>query len=129
MDLSVTAVTKNRQFSKALTRLAPQLQTLKDALKVVPTKNFPYSCIMLTHMDLPFGHVKPIPNRDGIFHIEVGYDNNLKLTFQDRDQNDLLLLANIADNISAALNIAPLAPEDKKVVIGIVDTWKNRTTT
>jgi len=83
---------------------------------------------MLTLVDKPLGETRLISKNDTVFQVEVGYNQELGLRYQDREKEDPLLLSNIADNVLAVLDMCNLTPAERKLANRIFDEWREGTT-
>ena len=125
MEISITALTANRLFSKALVRLSSQLEFVEDSIKALKLGKYPHDTIMVTFEDKPEEYAEEISVSDEIFQIGVGYDQRIGLKFNDREIDDPQLLKSILSGIEKVLSMYPFTDTDKNKVLKAFNAHKN----
>ena len=112
MDISITAVTGNRRFVKALTRISPLLASLKLLAQGVDTTREPFDVLQLVFMDRPPTHLKSVGTKRGdrLFQVEVGIPSPEGIT-------DETLLHEVAARIEMAISVCPLSDPAKQDIL------------
>lgn len=72
MTLSISAVSKNRKFTKALVRYAGSIDALRNAAINISTDLLPYDTIQIVFIDRDDDYMRPVGCKgDRLFQVEV----------------------------------------------------------
>jgi hypothetical protein len=127
MEISISAVTDSRSFSRAFIRVAQQLDAALEWLDDVSTATEPFDVIQVVFMDEPECYLEVEGTTEGsrIFQILAGLPRHL--TFEAQD--DLILAsamkAQVVDAVSIAIDKAPLSPETKSEVVSKLRAFRH----
>lgn len=73
MELSITAVSKNRRFTKALVRYSSSVKILEDAIKALPLAGAPFEMLQVVFLDRDADDfIRAVGTKGGtLFQVEV----------------------------------------------------------
>jgi hypothetical protein len=84
MEISITAITRNRKFSKSLTRHAQALEPIKFLAIDVDTSKLSFDVLQLAFLDRSEDYVHPVGCKsDRLFQVEVPIPGEHTLDFGD----------------------------------------------
>jgi hypothetical protein len=112
MKISITAVSANRLFGKALTRIASLIDLLEIAVRDIDTTDEPFDVLQLVFMDRPPDYIKPIGTKRGdrLFQVEVGIPSSEAL----REET---LRHEVASRVEMAVSVSSLSEEKKNEIL------------
>jgi hypothetical protein len=106
MEISITAVTANRRFSKALSRTSQATTCLEESCQNIPTAEAPFDILQIVFVDEPESYVKGIgTRRDRLYQIEIGVPEGLEFKLTE----DAIFIAKIAQQFRRAVKLSGLA--------------------
>lgn len=119
MEVSITAVTDNRLFSKALFRVTNDLEELENIANDIDCRNEKFEILQLVFEDEKEGCSEAIGCKKGgrIFQVRVDIPNN----FDFKPGNDNKLVDEIYDRFKRSLVVCNLSEEKKSIVLERVD--------
>jgi len=108
MDISITAATRNRKFSKALVRHSSALKPLKQVATYVNTFAFPFDVLQLFFLDRNEDYARAVGCKgDRLFQVEVPTPREEAVDFGD----EAAFVACIADRLQTAVKLCGLPKE------------------
>ena len=115
MDVSVTAVTRNRLFTKAMFRIAERIRSLKTIAGDIDTSSEPFDTLQLVFKDRDDDYLELIGTKKGdrLFQVAVGIPTNVSLK-RDGDED---LVKEVAKRLHDAVESCPLAEDKKRIVL------------
>lgn len=114
MELSLTSVSKNRHFGKALRRNSSRIAEIENIAADVSTDTEVFDIFQIIFVDRPENYVHPIkPKMDRIFQMEVGMGE--EKTFGPQYDNDFLAL--VCRQVDASLRQVPLNEDRRKTML------------
>jgi len=115
MDMSVTAVTRNRLFTKAMVRIADRIRSLEMVAQDIDVSDEPFDTLQLVFEDHDNDYLELIGTRKGdrLFQVAVGIPTDVSLK-RDGDEK---LVKKVAKRLQSAVESCPLAEEKKEVIL------------
>ena len=108
MEISITAVSRNRKFTKSLVRHAHALSALKQLAVGVDTSSLPFDVLQLVFVDRSEDYVKAVGCKsDRLFQVEVSIPSEETVDFGDASA----FVAHIAQRLKVAGKLCGL-PKD-----------------
>lgn len=118
MQISITAVTANRKFSKALVRHSGVLVPTKQVALNVDTSKLPFDILQLVFMDEREDYVKAIGRKhDRLFQVFVGIPDERSVDFSDASA----FFASMVDRLVSAAKVCRLPPDIESQLIEAID--------
>lgn len=123
MDISITAVTKQRQFLKTCVRLRWLLEGLHGCCDEVDTGSQPFDTLQLVFEDRPedFLVVKGTGSGDRLFQVLVG----LGISRGFAPHSDHQFLCFLADQVLRAVHQLPAGPDLREDIEARVRQWRD----
>ena len=114
MKFSISAVSGNRKFTKALVQNASEIDVLRNAAIRYDTGSLSFDTLQLVFLDRDQSYFRVVGcKRDRIFQVEVATpDDGQKAGYSSPES----LVRAIADRLILALNSTNLPDEDKKKI-------------
>jgi len=110
MEISITAVTKNRKFSKSLVRFSSALATLKEMVNDLDMSNQTFDVLQIVFVDKEEGHLRVIGcKNDRLFQIEVSIPSENICDLN----NEKAFIRFIGQKINASIDLIELPIEFK----------------
>jgi hypothetical protein len=112
MDISFSAVTENKRFSKAFIRVAgPLYKIIGEYIKDISTANEPFDILQVVFMDEPESYieVEGAPRGSRLFQVLAGLPRDLNF----KPQDDPILVSAIEKQILVAIDRSSLSKETK----------------
>ena len=119
MKLSISTMTANRRFVKALRRQQGTVDELKRRLESVAVDNCPHDILLLAFVDNEADYFKVIPGDADVFEVEVGYDSNND--FQPDD--DVLLIQLLEEKLTLMVSACEQLGGAKGTILGLIEDW------
>jgi len=115
MDVSITAVTRNRGFSKSLIRVAKRIDTLRTIAEDIDSADEPFDTLQLVFADRADDYIELVGTKGGdrLFQVKVGIPTNISLK-RDGDED---LIKEVAKRLKEAVKLCPLAEEKKRIIM------------
>lgn len=125
MDISITAVTANKQLDKAFPRLVMPLNKLRECCKGIVTESEPFDILQIVFEDQPETFVESHKMRKAsrLLQISVGLPSSLSFKPADDD----LLLSEMEKQILKAVEQSNLSEAKKKEAIQQIEAVKMNT--
>lgn len=123
MEISITGITRQRQFGKACVRLRWPLESLRGCCDEVDTSSAPFDTLQLVFIDRPEDFLLAEGTRAGdrLSQVHVGLGNGRQL----RPQDDHEFLRFVADQVLRAVQQSPLAPDMREYVSARIERWRD----
>lgn len=123
MDISITGVTKQRQFLKTCVRLRWLLDGLRGCCNELDTASQPFDTLQLVFEDEPesFLMSEGIRSSDRLYQVLVGLGVGCDFT----PQSDHRFLCFVADQVLRAVQHSPLTVEIREDVSARVERWRD----
>jgi hypothetical protein len=113
MDISITAVTRNRKFTKSLVRYADALEALKRLTIGINTSALPFDVLQLVFLDRSQDYMRAVGCKsDRLFQVEVPIPHEEAVDFG----NTSAFVNSIAQQLNRAIKICGL-PKDIELQI------------
>ncbi len=110
---------RSRQIGKALIRLGPQLQSLKDAFAACSCPSDPVEWIALMLVDEPVGYFNVVAVDPEAFVVEIGCEPLVS----PAETTELLLLL-ITRELPHAINASSKSDSEKEALKRVVVQWE-----
>ncbi len=124
MWMMVSSATGNRRFLKAKRRLYNYIHNLQQACnEVLDFENAEFEGVIISFVDQHYDYLLEVPNRDRVYQVEVGMDQE-GLSF--RSEDDEKLLARMSPQIRKALMNSPFSDHDKAILLELHQKWHDR---
>lgn len=108
MDISITAVTRNRRFTKALVRHSNAIAALKQAVAYVHAPGLQFDIVQLVFLDRQEDYARAVGCKgDRLFQVEVATPHEEDVNFAD----ERAFIACIAKRVQAAIVLCRLPKE------------------
>jgi hypothetical protein len=105
MNISISAVSRNRKFTKALVRHASALNDLRNAAVGVNTGELPYDTLQVVFIDRDQDYVRAAGCKgDRLFQVEVAAPDETTTDYTNQSS----FLAAISDKLRRAVEISGL---------------------
>ena len=113
MEIAITTVTKNRPFSKALTRIFPKLKFIKSIASDLNSTDESFDILQVVFMDRPESHCIALGTKknDRLFQVEGGIPEMINYA----PSSDSLLFTQIIQQINRAIYASNLSLEKKDI--------------
>jgi hypothetical protein len=123
MDISITGVSKQRQFLKTCVRLRWFLDGLRGCCDELSTDSKPFDALQLVFMDRPESFLKPEGTRSGdrLYQVLVGIGVDRHFS----PQGDRQFLCFLAHQVLRAVQQSPLGAEVREGVSARVERWRD----
>lgn len=125
MKLSISTMTANRRFVKALRRQQPAIEVLKRRFESVEAEGCPHEILLLAFVDNELDFFRIVPGEVDIFEVEVGYDNHGEYHADD----DVLLIQLLEEKLSQMIRACDQLGESKATLLEVVEAWTTETVT
>lgn len=114
MDLSIVAITGNRQFSKALVRNSPSVDRIRDVAANVPTDDEALDVLQVVFMDRSADYIHPVPDkRHRVCQVDVGIGDECPLGANQTTE----FLRFVLCRVIAAVSRSPLSEAKRNAVL------------
>jgi len=105
MEISITGITRNRKFTKALSRHSRALEPLERVATYVNTFGLPFDILQLVFLDRSENYAKAVGcKQDRLFQVEVSTPQEDAVDFG----NEAAFVAFIAGRLQAAIELCRL---------------------
>jgi hypothetical protein len=118
MYFQLSSMTRNRLFQKAKRGAMPELHALEATLVNVCEAQ-PFDGVIISLVDEPPTHYQELPNQDGIYHVEVGYDFEKKFRWDE----PLPALNECLRALRLTLGRMPVSQAQRERLMAAYDTW------
>lgn len=120
LEISITAVTRNRKFSKALIRHFAAIQPLKSLGSGVDSSTLPFDVLQLVFVDKSEDQTKVIGcNGDRLFQVEVPIPDERTVDFGDTSA----FVKAVAYQVQRALTRCGLPPQIEEQLLRENSHW------
>lgn len=121
MEISITAVTRNRKLTKSLIQHALALAPLKQAAVTTKTSDLPFDILQVVFVDSGADYMKAVGcKRDRLFQIEVAVPDEKTVDFNDAPA----FVTYIVERLKAAVVISGLSKEAESQVSEAIGRFK-----
>lgn len=123
MKLSITAVTRNRQFSKALIRLSTKLKLVKNIASDINTEEESFDILQFVFVDCHEEHCQVLgtEGKDRLCQIEVGIPKMENF----KPETDIELFYKIINAIQKGIESSKMSEIISKIIIARINDIKN----
>ena len=117
MDISITAVTRNRKFTKSLIRHAEVLAPLKRLAVAIDTTALPFDILQLVFLDRSAGYMKAAGRKgDRLFQVEVSVPDEETVDFGSSSA----FVASIAQRLHSAIKLCGLTKDTQSQLSEVI---------
>jgi RNase H-fold protein (predicted Holliday junction resolvase) len=115
MDISITAVTGNRLFTKAMFRIAEKIRPLKAVAEDIDTNDESFDTLQLVFEDHDDDYLELIGTKKGdrLFQVAVGIPTSVSL----KRNSDEELVKEMAKRLREAVESCPLVEDKKRIIL------------
>ncbi len=126
MKISITAVTRNRMFSKALIRISPQIEPMKLAMEGFSTTDEEFDVLQIVFVDKNDEYLKVSGTKKGdrLFQVEVGIPSNISF----KPDSDEKLAKETKRRVLTATNVSSLQQDRKIEASKLIEAAGNKRT-
>ncbi len=110
-----------RSYSKAVSRLSPQLRRLKECVEPVRLEGEKFDDILVSFVDQPAPHYEEIKNRDRTYHVEVAIPE--QESYKPVDDDALLL--KIASQLREVIERVPVKESTRAELLQRFSKWES----
>jgi hypothetical protein len=123
MDISITAVTKNRKFGKACVRLRWFLEGMDGSCEEIDTTSEPFDILQIVFTDRPESYlvVRGTQGGDRLFQVHVGLGVD-RLFAADEDHESLRM---IAAQVLRAVRESSLSVQARDSAVERIEAWRD----
>lgn len=123
MEISITAVTKNRKFGKACVRLRWLLEGLDGCCGEIDTTSEPFDILQIMFTDRPESYLKVRGTQGGdrLYQVQVGLGMD-KLFTADEDHESLRM---IAAQLMRAVRESSLSVQARDRAVARIRAWRD----
>ena len=119
MKLSVSTMTANRRFVKALRRQQDVIEELKRRFEGVDVETCPHEILLIAFVDQEGEFFRVVPGDPDIFEVEVGYDTQGEYPPDD----DALVVQMLEGKITRMIDACDALGEARKSLNAVVERW------
>ena len=120
MEISITAVTRNRRLSKALIRHSGELTRLKQVGQWIETSTLPYDVLQIVLLDRNEDYARAVGcKNDRIFQVEVAAPNEATVPFNDERK----FVRYVAERLQTAIKLGCLPVSIEKEIADEVSSF------
>ncbi len=123
MKLSISTMTANRRFVKALRRQQGAIDELKRRFESIVVDDCPHEVLLLAFVDGDVGSCNIVPGKQDVFEVEVGYDFHGEYAADD----DVLLIQLLEEKLTQMIEACDGLREARNMLLGVVENWTTET--
>jgi hypothetical protein len=120
MEISITAVSEKRRFTKALVRHSQAINRLRDAATEVDTSALQYDVLQIVFLDRDNDYLRAVGCReDRLFQVEIATPDEATAIASETS-----LLAALAEKLKRALGVANLPVKVREQIVHNIGSVK-----
>jgi hypothetical protein len=119
MRLSISAVSGNRKFTKALVKHSQRIDSLRNSAVGISTDSMPFDTLQIIFLDRDQSYLRPVGcKKDRIFQVEVATPDEQDIDYSDETS----LFRAIAGKLLVALKSTNLSETEKDDIALAIQT-------
>ncbi len=118
VNISISAVSRNRRFTKALVRYASRVDELRNACEGVNLDEMPFDTLQIVFLDRDQSYVRPVGCKaDRLFQVEVATPDEPATDYSSAE----VLLHAISEKVLIALEKTNLEEQHKRQIVSAIE--------
>ena len=122
LKLSISAVSGNRKFTKALVRYSSEIDALRNAAISYNSNSLPFDTLQIVFFDRDESYLRAVGcKKDRLFQVEVATPDENRIDYSRAKS----LIRAIAEKLILALESTHIESEEKSVIALLIETAVN----